>query len=276
MCGFVDGLLIQRVVGALIFRMNSGWFPQGPLGLDLEGWGWTDLRRAFGLLGLIFEERWTMNACFKGRRGLILKVEDEWIFEGLSGFWAWSSKNDERWTLVSRAGGAWSWRLRINGYSKGFWAWSSKKDERWTMNGSSKCFWAWSSKKDERLLQGPSGLDLELVEVLQGPSGLDLEGGFGEFLRGLGAWAFEERGGWIFEGALGLELWFGGRSSRALGLDLEDEFGEERRELSWSFGICLRAFGVSKLQGFCVMWISVKKCMKWIPIYRIPKLAFWV
>ena len=29
---------------------------------------------------------------------------------------------------------------------------------------------------DEHFLQGPSRLDLELVEVLQGPLGLDLEG----------------------------------------------------------------------------------------------------
>ena len=33
---------------------------------------------------------------------------------------------------------------------------------------------------DEHFLQGPSGLDLELMEVLQGPLGLDLEGGFYE------------------------------------------------------------------------------------------------
>ena len=33
---------------------------------------------------------------------------------------------------------------------------------------------------DEHFPQGPSGLDLELVEVLQGPLGLDLEEGFDE------------------------------------------------------------------------------------------------
>ena len=38
---------------------------------------------------------------------------------------------------------------------------------------------------DEHLLQGPSGLDLEWVEVLQGALGLDLEGGFHEERRGL-------------------------------------------------------------------------------------------
>ena len=38
---------------------------------------------------------------------------------------------------------------------------------------------------DEHFLQGPSGLDLELVEVLQGLLGLDLGGGFHEERRGL-------------------------------------------------------------------------------------------
>ncbi|KAM1789823.1 hypothetical protein ACFX12_033945 [Malus domestica] len=38
---------------------------------------------------------------------------------------------------------------------------------------------------DEHFLQGPSRLDLELVEVLQGPLGIDLEGGFDEERRGL-------------------------------------------------------------------------------------------
>ena len=38
---------------------------------------------------------------------------------------------------------------------------------------------------DEHFLQGPSGLDLELVEVLRGPLGLDLEGGFDEERREL-------------------------------------------------------------------------------------------
>ena len=33
---------------------------------------------------------------------------------------------------------------------------------------------------DEHFHQGPSGLDLELVEVLQGPLRLDLEGGLDE------------------------------------------------------------------------------------------------
>ena len=38
---------------------------------------------------------------------------------------------------------------------------------------------------DEHLLQGPSALDLELVEVLQGALELDLEGGFHEEQIGL-------------------------------------------------------------------------------------------
>ena len=53
---------------------------------------------------------------------------------------------------------------------------------------------------DEHFLQGPSRLDLELMEVLQGPLGLDLE--LMEVLQG------------------------------PLGLDLEGGFDEERRELS--------------------------------------------
>ena len=53
---------------------------------------------------------------------------------------------------------------------------------------------------NEHFLQGPSGLDLELVEVLQGPSGLDLE--VVVVLQG------------------------------PLGLDLEGGFDEERRVLS--------------------------------------------
>ena len=37
---------------------------------------------------------------------------------------------------------------------------------------------------DEHFLQGPSGLDLELVEVLQGPLGLDLRMNDEHFLQG--------------------------------------------------------------------------------------------
>ena len=43
---------------------------------------------------------------------------------------------------------------------------------------------------NEHFLQGPSGLDLELVEVLQGPRRFDLEGGFDEEWREL-SWSFE-------------------------------------------------------------------------------------
>ena len=60
-------------------------------------------------------------------------------------------------------------------------------------------------------------------------------------------WTGDER--WTLSSrAVGVWSWIGGRSSRAV--DLEGRFDEERRELSWSFGICL---GALEFQSFKVL-----------------------
>ena len=162
----------------------------------------------------------------KARRGLIL---DEQFFKGL-------------WR-------AWSWWTRMCGSSKGFWAWSSKNDERWTnlqrafgldlwrtMNGSSKGFWAWSSRMDERCFEGLLRLDLRGGWTdLQGLLRLDLEGGCADLRRAFEAWSSR----WMNGSSRAFEAWswrwMCGSSKGFWGLIFEDGWTMLRRAFeAWS------------------------------------------
>ena len=266
-----DSIFVRCWFGGLVVDPKGrrglifGWTVlQGPLeGLILmneDVWiCWTIFK---GLLGLIFEDGWTMNdlrglifeddeRSSRAFGGLIL-MNDERIFKGLLGFWAWSSKNDERWTMnderiFGSSKGFWAFGLDLQRWmnderifegrifkglsSKGFWAWSSKwmNDASravgawWrTMNGSSKGFWAWSSKmNDERCFKGRWGLILKNDErIFEGLLGLIFEDG----------WT-------MLQGPLGLDLeerWTDLR--RAFGLDLRGWMsGSSRAFEAWSW-----------------------------------------